>query len=617
MHVLNSAPQPQLLKVTNHLITLGQHLLNRQSSDDALMQSVQNMLTTLQQLQEWWQALQEQEKNRISAYNNLNQLREKLTSLVPTFTLTSDLKPALNGSKKIIHLVYPMTSCLEELLTLLEPITTADELKKENKSLSRPSIDPYSIEYIAKMVAEASLTEPEWMERTGMILVVDANHNTSSALHRRLVKDGHQVRVVENPSQILGELASHQIDVLIIDIATVGASSPTFFHDFRRHQNTEYIPIIAMGPLTDTEAITWSIEAGADDYLPKPPNPVLLRARVRSAIEKKVAYENRLLRLKELQETRQNLESAIGRLADGFALFDAYNRLVMYNDNLLTFYPHLKDHPRNLEKNGLHGMTFEELLRANLAAGIYIFDKSTPPLASNERHQSWIFDKITRFVSPSGQWEETLEAGFALQATSYRTPDGGGVLMLRDISEKKADQQRLAFMAYHDPLTGLANRELFHQRLKQALEKKPDNKDFLSVLFLDLDGFKDINDTYGHEVGDWLLTQVAQRLRHWVREQDMVARLGGDEFSIILSEVSSYKTIIRIAERILASLSAPYQKNGDTLRIGVSIGIAIDQEGTREAETLINQADMAMYAAKQAGKGQFFVHPELSTQNKF
>lgn len=167
----------------------------------------------------------------------------------------------------------------------------------------------------------------------------------------------------------------------------------------------------------------------------------------------------------------------------------------------------------------------------------------------------------------------------------------------------------LAYLAYHDPLTGLANRQLFYQRVKQALTESA--QPTLGVLFLDLDGFKRINDSYGHEVGDWLLCQVSQRLQKCTRRQDTVSRFGGDEFSILIKQNMTSAFLEKVAKRVIEAVHLPYQKEGVSLSIGISIGIALCPENSQDFETLISQADDAMYAVKQSGKGHYKFYRDL------
>ncbi len=169
-------------------------------------------------------------------------------------------------------------------------------------------------------------------------------------------------------------------------------------------------------------------------------------------------------------------------------------------------------------------------------------------------------------------------------------------------------ERRLQAQAHTDPLTGLANRLLLDARLQQSMQAARRNHLQLAVLLVDLDGFKPINDSYGHAIGDEVLRLVATRLRGAVREVDTVARAGGDEFVIVLHSIADVADAERIAEKIVADLSQPMRVLGLPLEIGASVGIALFSTGEMTMAELRRRADQAMYAAKSAGRGCYRVY---------
>ncbi|HYQ37394.1 MAG TPA: sensor domain-containing diguanylate cyclase [Pseudomonas sp.] len=177
-----------------------------------------------------------------------------------------------------------------------------------------------------------------------------------------------------------------------------------------------------------------------------------------------------------------------------------------------------------------------------------------------------------------------------------------------DISARKAEEERIRQMAYRDKLTGLPNRALAQDRLQQALRKTQRLDSRLAVLFLDLDHFKPVNDTFGHAVGDHLLQAVAQRLTDSLRSSDTVARLGGDEFLIILEDLADAQAAGPIADKLVGALQAPFQVDDHELHIGTSIGIALYPEDGEDAARLVRSADAAMYRAKEAGRNGYAFH---------
>ena len=179
---------------------------------------------------------------------------------------------------------------------------------------------------------------------------------------------------------------------------------------------------------------------------------------------------------------------------------------------------------------------------------------------------------------------------------------------IRHAIERQRVERELSQLAKHDPLTGLPNRALFHDRLTQALRRLDRHGDLVAVIFLDLDGFKAINDRHGHLAGDRLLVAVAKRLLRVVRRTDTVARLGGDEFTIILESLQCSADAARIAEKVLASLRQPFELGGFVVGLGASLGIALAQQPGQGAERLTRQADAAMYRAKAAGGTGYRFH---------
>jgi diguanylate cyclase (GGDEF)-like protein/PAS domain S-box-containing protein len=200
------------------------------------------------------------------------------------------------------------------------------------------------------------------------------------------------------------------------------------------------------------------------------------------------------------------------------------------------------------------------------------------------------------------------ECAIESSATPILNADGrmlGAVMVYRDVSDKRSLQQRIAWQASHDPLTQLPNRTLLTDRLRQAFAHTQRQGGLLAVCYLDLDGFKPINDQFGHEVGDQVLIQVAERLQRLIRGVDTVARIGGDEFVLLLSDAREPIGFQAVLDRLLLEISAPYQVGGRCLRVSASIGVAIYPLDNADPDTILRHADQAMYQAKQAGRNRY------------
>jgi diguanylate cyclase (GGDEF)-like protein len=296
----------------------------------------------------------------------------------------------------------------------------------------------------------------------------------------------------------------------------------------------------------------------------------------------------------ELRRTNLRFDAALSNMSQGLAMYDAEERLVVSNARLCEL--------KGLPVGSLRaGMTFRDVAEVDMAAGH--FPGRTLDEACAERRAFMAADGAT--ISFDEMRGERL-----LAVTSQPLSDGGYLFTLEDITERRRNEDRIAHMAHHDALTAMPNRVLFHARLREALARGRRGECF-SVLYLDLDQFKAVNDTLGHSVGDALLRAVSDRLLAEVRDTDTVARLGGDEFAILQTGTDQPRQASVLAERLIASLGAPYQIDGHQVDIGVSIGIAMAEEG-EDSDTLLKNADLALYRAKADGRGTWrFFEPEM------
>ncbi len=180
----------------------------------------------------------------------------------------------------------------------------------------------------------------------------------------------------------------------------------------------------------------------------------------------------------------------------------------------------------------------------------------------------------------------------------------------RDLSEQRRDQEQLAYLAYHDPLTGLANRILVEQELDLALARARRTRRAVALMFVDLDDFKEVNDRFGHATGDRLLAAVATRLRTVLRDSDLLARQGGDEFIVLLADLDEdpRRAAESVGAKLLDALHEPFAVAGAELRTGASIGISVYPHDAADTEALMRHADAAMYETKASGGGRLAVH---------
>ena len=298
-----------------------------------------------------------------------------------------------------------------------------------------------------------------------------------------------------------------------------------------------------------------------------------------------------------LSEHRALMQQVLDTIEQGVAVYDADLTLIYWNPALMEYLGISTDWPEQPRK-------MEDLIRKLAELGEY-----------GSGNIEEIVRKRMKRVEKSGnslahRYERKRPNGKQVKLVGNPMSDGGLVVTYTDITEHYEHIEEIKRIAEHDSLTGLVNRRAFLRQLENAMSNSRRNDRIVSVYFLDLDHFKDINDTLGHPVGDALLQSVATRLLKVVRDTDTVARLGGDEFAIIGVNHKEVDDCIRFADRILKSLSEPHELAETTVLSGVSIGVTIYPLDNCDAVDLQSHADVALYKAKQAGRNTFAIFDE-------
>lgn len=251
----------------------------------------------------------------------------------------------------------------------------------------------------------------------------------------------------------------------------------------------------------------------------------------------------------------------------------------------------------------------------------------SPRLFYSGRHNEQFYQNIWHSLQTGGQWKGevwnkrrngtvTLDS---LIINTISDPFSGITMYVgvyRDLTERLEREELIRFQANHDSLTGLPNRRFFQEYLQKIIQCNSAEPTYKAVLFLDLDGFKPINDTYGHETGDKLLQEVSKRLQACLASQDLVARLGGDEFIALICSASNRDGVKKATERIAAAIQKPYVIDGQLMTVSASIGISqYPMDGTDE-KALMHYADLAMYQAKKSGKNRFYFYDSALNNEK-
>ena len=281
----------------------------------------------------------------------------------------------------------------------------------------------------------------------------------------------------------------------------------------------------------------------------------------------------------------------IESLSQGFLMYDPQDRLTVCNSHYWTLYPALAGVVRP-------GMTYREVAAAEAQQAV---DAKTSGSGFHKEHEL----RLTSHCQDSHVFERQLSADKWILVNEHREPDGGTIVLYTDISDLKSREKRMNHIAHHDALTDLPNRILFREKLEDALHRSSRTGERVAVFCLDLDHFKNINDTLGHPAGDSLLKVVAKRLVGCLRATDTAARLGGDEFAIIVTDLPTPEFASGLATRLLQAIIQPVFIEGNQVLTAASVGISLSDVDNQDPDRLIKSADMALYRAKSDGRNTF------------
>lgn len=428
-----------------------------------------------------------------------------------------------------------------------------------------------------------------------LALIVDDDVIVRIFVREVLEQSGHEVCEAENGSQALERFIECRPDIVLLDIMMPGMDGFTACAKFRELVGGSRVPILIMTALDDTESIAKAYERGATDFITKPLNPTILSHRV-----KYMFRSSQTLEALRKSESRLGLAQRIAKIGNWEWRPDT-NRFTASSELCRLIGVRQQDFGGTLD-SFLQVVHAEDRERVDVALRQILTERKP-------------CDIDHRIVLPHG-------ADFAvhLQAEAMFDDQLQALTIIgtaQDITDRKQSEREIYRLAYFDSLTGLANRVLFKDRLTQALAHAGRYHSTLAVLFLDLDRFKVINDTLGHNVGDLLLKQVAGRLSDSVRHSDSVsrsvdkeenhslARLGGDEFTVLLTNLRDVQDAGTVARRIVEAMAKPFLIEGREIFVTISVGISIFPVDGESIDALLKNADSAMYYAKEKGRNNF------------
>ncbi len=442
------------------------------------------------------------------------------------------------------------------------------------------------------------------------ILIVDDDPALRRSLPHVLAQAGRHFDECGSAAEAMELLAQGRYDVILLDYRLPDTTGLAVLDWLSANQREESVIMISGEDAID--AAIGALRRGADDFIRKPYHVVQLQRVVQSALHKK-ALERANRAMSERLRTSERLHRYLVESSpDLIFTLDAEGRFSYVNpriEGLLGF-----------ERNQLLKQPFLWLVMPEDA------DRIQGMLQSLRERPTAALSVELRLRRPAKGSAQESASGFitvALQGLPMLAREGrqsryvGLYGVARDISERKRAEEIISFQAYHDQLTQLPNRLLFKDRLELAIAQAQRRGGSLAVMFVDIDRFKLINDTYGHAAGDALLRGIASRLSATLRRGDTLARLGGDEFTVLLPDIAGPEDAEVIASKILFALEQPFALAHGNFRATASVGISIFPRDGQTAESLTQHADIAMYQVKRSGKNGFrFFAPELNTHHQ-
>ena len=447
------------------------------------------------------------------------------------------------------------------------------------------------------------------------ILITDNDQRMRESLRDLLEAYGMQCSVAENGQQVL-ELFNHShYDLVLLDLNLTRVNSLQLLRKVHNeHPDTDFIVLSADAGLSKDRLIS---RLGVLEILAKPFDPRILLELIKNISENKRQHSEKteqcsqLDTLSDVEKTLQELEAIIHKEE-----LHLTNDIINNSPVVVFVWNNSANWPVQFVSENvvnLLGYTANEFITGKVNYNNIIHPDDIERVTSeraNNRGSMQFLHKPYRFITKSGivKWVDDSSTCVCNEHGDVAYYQGVLVdVTQRELSRQKMlkNQRSLQRLAHHDPLTGLPNRILLLDRLKQSIKKIKRIKKYTALLYIDLDKFKEINDSLGHNAGDKVLKSVAKRLLDSVRAMDTVARIGGDEFIVIMESVSDIEDVKKVAEKLNHSLQQSVNINTHELFVTSSIGISLSPDDSEDPEELIKKADAAMYRSKQQGRNTY------------
>ena len=436
------------------------------------------------------------------------------------------------------------------------------------------------------------------------ILAVDDKPDLLTSMQSLLSLYRYQVLIAPGGKEAINTLKNNTVDLIILDLR---------MPDLNGHQVMDYlaqhhidIPVVVVSGESSFDAVSRALKNGAYDFIRKPYVAEELLNAVKHALQERTLANENLVMQEQIKHSEHLHRFMINNSPDIIYILDKHGHITYLNDRTLSLI--------NYEKSDLIGKHFSTLISED--------ELRKHPYTLNERRKGSRKTRnrevqLKRRVQYSNiEKVGTLSVSFEVSSMGIYNEDpvsgedvfSGSYGILRDITARKQAESVIRFQAYHDLLTGLPNRSLLKDRTFLAISQAKRNKHKVAMIFLDLDRFKIVNDSLGHNIGDQLLQAVSRRLQSCLREGDTLSRLGGDEFALLLPNIASEDNAIAVAEKVLSVLDSAFHIDTHDLHLTGSLGIALYPDHGEDMDTLIKHADLAMYSIKGSGKNGLTVY---------
>ncbi|MGZ8271936.1 MAG: EAL domain-containing protein [Methylophilus sp.] len=470
------------------------------------------------------------------------------------------------------------------------------------------------------------------------ILIIDDNPANLAVIVESLSHHGYQVLVAQDGEEGIQRAAYVKPDLILLDVMMPGIDGFETCKRLKSQEGTASIPVIFMTSLMETEHKLKGFDAGATDYVTKPLQIAEVEARVSLHLKLYLIQKQLSIQNKQLEHYRNTLEQQVSERTVELNSSNLQLRqeikqrrdteiaLQKSEEQFRTLAENSPDMIARYDKNGSRIYANPKMLAEIGIALNLVLDSS--PINTTDNISAFSYQKLIQQVIINGHnksfeqsWESSdgnpIVIHMQLSPEFNSSNEVVSVLAIgRDITEIDLYRRNIHHLAYYDSLTELPNRMLFIERIQEAINDSELHKKQFGILMLDLDRFKEVNDSLGHDVGDLLLLEAARRLTSCVREYDTVSRLGGDEFAIIIADIKDIEDLKIVAIKILNAFQQSFHIRGKDLFVSASIGIVKYPNDSTEIDVLLKYADSAMYHAKRRGRNNYqFYCASLTAQS--